>query len=311
MTPARMRAPSRRGHRMDAGTPRLWRRRTVAAVGAIGIALAAGGTLFFPGVASADSSIAPQHWDVTGADVTDWKVPDFTCGIDWTLQGGSGGAGVSNNVEVGGGRGGKVEAHMTVDPGQSFVIRVGGQGGDAANEGANGGKSGAQPSGGNAADEGGAGGGATVVLSDSEPVLVAGGGGGGGGGAGGGARGGNAGLKGTDLRSSVPGGAAGDTSGSDAADMVGRNGTASAGAGGGGYYGGGAGTAVDVDGAMTGSGGGGGRSYAANGLTNVTNGTASARGEGSVDAAFPPCLPDTPVITSAVTNSNGGADVVF
>src|SRR4051812_28219846 len=103
MTPARMRAPSRRGHRMDAGTPRLWRRRTIAAVGTFGIAITAGGTLFFPGVAAAESSIPPAHLDFTGADVTGWKVPEFACGVDWTLQGGSGGAGLTDNLRVSGG----------------------------------------------------------------------------------------------------------------------------------------------------------------------------------------------------------------
>src|SRR3954447_22415726 len=175
---------------MDTGTPGLWRRRSIAAVGTLGIAVAGGG-LFFPGTAAATPPPLSQHWDV--GDDGPWEVPDSICAIDWTVQGGAGGTGTGaeGGPAVLGGKGGLVEASTTVSPGQVFVLGIGARGEDGTADGATGGNSGSgvtMAAGGNstgytdALGAGGAGGGASTVWTGAEPVLVAGGGGGAGGG---------------------------------------------------------------------------------------------------------------------------------
>jgi hypothetical protein len=121
---------------MDAGTPRLWRRRTIAAIGTFGIALTGSGVLF-PGIASA-SVDTDLSWTLqnTTSGGSSYVVPKGVCAIDWTVQGGSGGTGGDA-----GGSGGLVVSRMSgLHENDEFHIRLGGAG-KARSEGGAGGLS--------------------------------------------------------------------------------------------------------------------------------------------------------------------------
>ena len=200
-------------------------------------------------------------------------------------RGGAGGAGLP------GGAGATVTADVSVVPGETLFVEVGGNGTTNGAGGFNGGGAA-----GNAAETGGSGGGASDIrtVARSERVslgsrlIVA--GGGGGGGANGGGVGGAADASGgaSSNTNIVPGGAgtlhAGGAGGAGAygggngaAGTFGQGGAGGSGiaggGGGGGYFGGGGagggGAGTGVWGAATGSGGGGGASYIQPGATGT------------------------------------------
>ena len=233
-------------------------------------------TYYVEGVAQEDT----QTFNYTGS-VQTWTVPQGVTSIEIDAYGGKGGSDDANWAV--GGKGGRVQATMSVTPGQVLNIYVGGKGDNYGNGGYNGG-------GGRAvspAYRSGGGGGATDIRIGgsalSDRVLVAGGGGGyqnrGVGGAGGGltgVAGGQdyitsgyvpSGQGGTQTAGGARGGIVVYTTNKATAGTFGIGGKSDhdyslycytcetwGGAGGGGWYGGG--------GTCNGSGGGGGSSYA-------------------------------------------------
>ncbi|MCU1616003.1 MAG: fibronectin type protein [Frankiales bacterium] len=290
---------------MDSGTSAPWRRRTLAATGVIGIAVAGGG-LLLPGF-SAAATTPTTHFTWTQAETAandQWTVPAGVCFIDWTVQGGSGGAAGGTL----GGFGGKVTQRVPVasDGTAKFTIHVGAAGQGGAGGASAGEAAGAGFAGGTAGTSGGGGGGASAVWygadSTAVPDLVA----GGGGGAGTGSAGGNAGAPGDDVTApALAGGLAGpstpgNTYGADA------TGNAGAGGGGGGYFAGGAGT---TDGSTTGSGGGGGaNSIETPGTAGPAdvNTTLTSAGDGTVAADVIGCMPGAPTLDPATAGTNTG-----
>jgi hypothetical protein len=177
-----------------------------------------------------------------------------------------------------GGPGGRTTFTITVIPGETLTVDVGGQGG-LPTGGSNGGGAGGLANAGTGPGTGGGGGGWSGVSRGATLLVVAGGGGGYGqpnvnGGAGGGTTGvdgsdgvGGFGGGGGTQAAGGGGGTGGGTAGTTgAAGAGGAGGNAmpfengSGGGGGGGYYGGGGGGGDTVDG---GGGGGGGSSYPA------------------------------------------------
>jgi hypothetical protein len=213
-----------------------------------------------------------------------------------------------------GGLGGRALTFLTVLPGQSLQVNVGGAGGDAANAvpGA-GGFNGGGPGGvGLLFDlSGGGGGGASDVRQggtgpDAIAVLAAGGGGSGGVGPAGGAGGdpGEAGLNGSSTvggggAMSQGGGAGGDggpasdatlrgedgSSGTGGAGGGGVNSVIGGGGGGGGRFGGGGGGAAAL-GFGVGAGGGGGQNFAFSGGASETGVDAGNGGNGMVTLTY-------------------------
>ena len=225
-------------------------------------------------------------YDYTGSTQS-FAVPDGITRIEIEAFGGEGGAGGFGAAS--GGDGGSVEATITVTPGGTLSIRVGGAGGDGLFAGGGAGGFNGGGAGGSGSFWGGGGGGASDVRQGGDDVgdrvIVAGGGGGTGanngghgvGGAGGGltggdgtmfAGGGDFGTGGTQGAGGAGGasqGCGGCTSGSAGASGAGGgggNGTGGAGSGGGGggggYFGGGGGGGSTIPG---GGGAGGGSSW--------------------------------------------------
>ena len=267
-------------------------------------------------------------FNYTGSMQT-FVVPPCVNSITVDMSGAEGGGDAS--VFAPGGGGGRVQATLTVVPGQTLTIFIGGQGNLTGTPGYNGGGSGINGSGGT---PGGGGGGASdiriggTLLTDR--VIVAGGGGGGTenggasvGGAGGGLIGGTGGLGGnpwgcTNLTAATGGtqgvGGLGGTSTSCA--WNGSNGTFGVGGntymvyrsagGGGGWYGGG--------GAHNGCSGGGGSSYT-NGLSiGVLHTQGFRTGNGIATITYASSVPPTPgVITgssSVCANATGNYSIV-
>ncbi len=202
---------------------------------------------------------------------------------------GADGTGTGRGV---GGDGGRVTATVSVTPGASLTVRVGGTG-ILSSGGFNGG-------GDSTGVGGGGGGGASSVLNGATPLVIAGAGAGGGAGAGAapavvaGRGGGCNGLSGDPGQGTTTGGggggggtqsaggaggAKGSLTGTDGtagvANLGGNGGSAPAGVlggggGGGGYFGGGGGGGGDA-GVSGGAGGGGGSSFTALGATGVVH----------------------------------------
>ncbi len=262
--------------------------RTASVVGAAGLLV-----VLVPPPAGADS----QTFTADGT----FTVPADVTSITIDAVGGAGG---SCDDDLGG-LGARVQATLSVTPGQEFTVTIGGMGGDftAPTGGANGGGTG---------DDGGGGGGATdlrfggTTLNDR--VLVAGGGGGcidlepggdGGHPTGGDGSGGEPGLGGTQSA----GGEAGNNFTPDGVFGVGGDGDSfRGGAGGGGWYGGGGGGEE--------SGGGGGSSYVAPSFASVSHGSASTRAAGSLTITWPEPAPSTtaPTTTPPTTVVVPGSD---
>jgi len=253
----------------------------------------------------------------TGAAQT-YTVPSGVTAVDVDARGAQGG---SNGSVSFGGAGARVQARLSVTPGQVLNLYVGGAGSTApfapGGAGYNGGGNGGYGSGSRA----GGGGGATDIrvggTALTDRVLVAAGGGGSGapngapGGAGGAATGGNGGGSGGSSpgtgATQVAGGASGGGLG------TGGSGTSIGGGGGGGYYGGGAST--------NSGGGGGGSSWATpTGTTNVTMTAGAQAGDGLLIITPVPAVPapalsannftgTLPLATLGLTPQNGG--IVF
>lgn len=277
-------------------------------------AIAVAGTGFL--LASSSSAIAAttqaQVFEYTGADQT-WTVPAGVTSIDVLAYGASGGNGSATPQNLTarlGGHGALVNAvSLTVAPGDSIRIVVGGQGvsgtGGAGGQGGFGG--GGNGTGGNMS--GGGGGMSAVYRNTSTPLVFAGGGGGGGanvgtgsggaGGAGGAPNGvlgsasanGNAGGGGGTGSSGGTGGTAADNASHDGSNGLllvgGQGGSIGGGGGGGGYFGGGGGSGSS--GGASG-GGGGGSSYAS--IAGATYGTNPDPGDGQVTISW--LAPDAP-----------------
>lgn len=199
-----------------------------------------------------------------------------------------------------GGRGGRVVLTITVTPGETLTVSVGGRGADGDAGGAGGSNGGG--AGNNYGGGGGGGGGGWSGLRGVALLAVAGGGGGGGsspafpdGGAGGGTKGGSGeegvpfGFSGGGGGTQLAGGTRGDAS---IDDEPGKEGTAGAGGdggyyhgggGGGGYFGGGGGGGDMV----SGGGGGGGSSYTIPGATGVAHTQGVQSGDGQVILSWP------------------------
>jgi len=249
------------------------RARRFALSGATAILI--GGGLAAPVGAQA---IGEQVFEFTGEAET-FVVPDDVCRITVDAYGAAGGAGwASEGPDAAGGLGARATGTITVTPGDTLEIVVGGSGGDALGEEPGTGGFGGGGAGGVGADatSGGGGGGASSVRRGDEVLLIAGGGGGGGGySAGGpGGDGGEVGEDGVDGDVEGSGGQAGGNGGAgglsdddgsvggDGAPGVGGTGGSGSldgggGGGGGAMGGGGGGGTVDADG---GGGGGGGSS---------------------------------------------------
>ncbi len=231
-------------------------------------------------------------YNYTGAAQT-WVVPAGLTGIEVDASGAQG-----YNTGVVGGMGGRVQSTVSVTPGETLNIYIGGQGGVSAG-GFNGNTTGTCYRGGGATDIRQSG----TALANR--ILVAGGGGGpgamgttvissGNGGAGGGTTGG-AGTAATGSGGGLPGsGGTSSAGGSPGGTTVYQTGTG--GCGGAGYYGGGggggtsAGTAGSLGtsglggaiggvGAYGGGGGGGGSSYSNGTNTTHTQGYKSGNGQ--------------------------------
>ncbi|RTQ51569.1 tail fiber domain-containing protein [Hymenobacter gummosus] len=218
------------------------------------------------------NTIPSTTFNFTGGPQT-YRVPLGVTKLAVDLAGGAGSTNIVGGTFQEGGRGGRVQATLTVTPGQELTIYVGGNGNYGGNNNNNGG-----------------GGGGTDISIGGTRVLVAGGGGaagqpgrygpgwgtgspgGPGGGTVGGAGAGAAGGQGGTGTGPGAGGANAGlyyTPGNSGAGAIGGSPVslydAVSGGGGGGYYGGGSGGAGYYGAA---SGGGGGSSYAAPGQTS-------------------------------------------
>jgi hypothetical protein len=277
------------------------RRELLKALAATGGAVAASGVLSGQWVKPVvEVGVLPAHAQISGAltfnytgGVQTFVVPPGVTRIRARLFGAQGG--------VLGGLGGEVEAsNITVTPGETLTITVGGQGAD--NGGATGGAGGfgGGGNGGNGDsgfDSGAAGGGGmSAIYAGGTPLIVAGGGGGGGGTLGsahaGGNGGGNLGQAGFGViegggggASNGPGGTGAGTGSNGGAGSGGDGGSdtgimgSGGGGGGGGYFGGGGGSEIGGD---PGGGGGGGASYVMPGATVVINNQGVRPGNGQV-----------------------------
>lgn len=226
-------------------------------------------------------------------NVQSWTVPAGVTSITVDASGASGADGTSPVV---GGNGGRVQATLTVSPGQVLYLYVGGQGGQSSG-GYNGGGASGTRRGGGATDI------RTTLGDASTRILVAGGGGAASSSANGG-DGGNpatAGQNGINFNAIVIyGGGGATTSTAGAAGTGTANGAAGTSAGvgglggnsaggnllcggngGGGYFGGGGGGANNT-GNNKSAGGGGGSSFVSAAATNITYTTGANDGNGSV-----------------------------
>ena len=272
-----------------------------------------------------NSNADTATFSYTGSQQT-WTVPSGVTSITVEGYGAAGGAGESSgSTKSNGGLGGYLKTTISVTPGDTLYINIGGVGESGANIG-NAVSAGGFNGGGDSANShstdrnGGGGGGATDIrtstnLSDRIFVVGAGGGGGGGSASGtnsnGGAGGGTSGENGTDgegSRKGLGGGGGSQSSGGSRgtgnsqdnehgiAGALGVGGDESIsggdanckegnGGGGAGYYGGGSG-GCGYGGGITGGGGGGGSSYTTGTIITNTQGHSSATGNGSLEIEY-------------------------
>ncbi|RAK62665.1 glycine-rich protein [Hymenobacter edaphi] len=254
------------------------------------------------------NTYAPVAFAYTGAPQT-YTVP---AGVTQLRVDMAGAGGIVNGPFYRGGNGGRLQAQLTVTPGEVLTIYVGGMatGYDSGSAGYNGAANG--------------GGGATDIRRGGGAlagrVLVAGGGGGGGqnsaGGCGGGTQACSGASSGSGIGGSAGGGAGGGQTGPAAGGSssinqpgqpgglgVGGAGNTGGGGGGGGYYGGGGG---GYDG-IAGAGGGGGSSFALAGSTTaVVHSPGTQVGNGYVRLG--PLLPAPVLDGSNIVNLRGLGD---
>ena len=261
---------------------------------------------------------APQShtFDYTG-DAQTWVVPAGVTSATFDVWGAQGGDTADEGCEDIGGLGGHTTATITVTPGETITLVVGGRGGSSNTEDADfgfGGFNGGGDAGFTADDEvneptaGGGGGGASDVRTggddEADRVIVAGGGGGVGaaceGANDGGAGSGDSTTGGTGGEGSLPSHGVGGTGGASAAGGVGGafGGTdgvlfqggdggfnsdhiSAGGGGGGGYYGGGGGGAgiYVVEQGGTGGGGGGGGGLCPTTCVSAASGVRAGNGQ--------------------------------
>ena len=261
-----------------------------------------------------------QIFNYTGGNQT-FVVPACVNSITvqaWGAGGASGGGDTYSGSEGGGGA--FSTSVLSVTPGTSLTIIVGGGGvqGGACQAGAgagaggfglgNGG-SGGNPGTSGCSGPGGGGGGGTGIMNGASILIVAGGGGGGGGGGnkGGGSQGGGGGQGGIPGGSSAPDGIlgqSGSTVGLNGSNAGGADG-AGGGGGGGGLVGGGGGHTPPTD--NGGSGGAGGTSLG----TTVNNGNAQTPGNSAALAAVcATCSGGASSAAGAVAGHPGGNGVL-
>lgn len=283
-----------------------------------------------PTVASS-GTVTTVTFTYTG-DAQSFVVPVGVTSLQIVASGADGGYGGQSpgggyKVAAIGGAGARASDTMSVTPGATYVVQVGGMGGNASLGAAGqGGYNGGGPAG--AHEGGGGGGGASsvclaplgMVVSPAECLIVAGGGGGAGGngksGQGGfggaaeqaGSRGEGSGGQGGQPGTASAGGSGGAGDQLAGLALAGRLGTGGAGGegprvsgggGGGGLYGGGGGGAGGQEGeGYAGGGGGGGSSYAPGGVVTY----AGSRGE-TAQVTISYSLPTPP---SGTTGPPGG-----
>jgi len=208
-------------------------------------------SILAPSPVEAQSPVPPgsQTFNFTGA-AQQFIVPAGVTSLTVDAYGAQGG----NALFATGGQGGRITATITVSPGETLTVNVGGQG-QSVSTNATGGYNGGGDGGGTGAAGGG--GGASDVRRGATLLVVAGGGGGAGhnsnnGGAGGGTTGGN-GSSGTGDGGGGGGGTqvgggsggagvwGGTTGGNGSSALGGTGGNGGGGGGGGGYFGGGGG----------------------------------------------------------------------
>ncbi len=222
-------------------------------------------------IALGSTANANTNLTYTGSSQT-YTVPANVYSIKITLYGASG-AGAGGGAL--GGYGGETQGTLTVTPGETLTVVVGGAGS---------GLTGGYGGGGNGYANGAGGGGGSWILNGSTLLAAAGGGGGAayfcGAGAGGGSTGGNGGCSGPAATGGTQsGGGSGQIDGSNGSYLQGGNGGTTysgpgqgSGGGGGGYYGGGGGAS------QYGNSGGGGSAYVPLG-GSTTSGVQSGNGK--------------------------------
>lgn len=285
------------------------------------LALSALGLIALVSTHSTGVGAAPQSESFDEPGSYDWVVPDGVTSVTVDAFGAAGGGINYSTNPVPGGLGGRTIATISVTPGETLQVNVGGEGqtyddGDPALGGANGG--------GDAGSYGaGAGGGASDVRRGGtglgDRVVVAGGGGGGGGdnacepapgGAGGGdaptAGGPSGGAGGGQPGGSGAGGAGGTAGIGGAAGSAGTAGVGGSGApspggpgggGGGGWFGGGGGGGTG-DPFQDGAAGGGGSAFVVEGATGVSYENGTRAGDGLVVLTW-----EVPATTTTTTTS--------
>jgi hypothetical protein len=158
----------------------IWR----TAVAASAALLAAVGGLVLVGASPASAAVA-GHILFPVAGTTSWTVPAGVTTAVFRLDGGSGGSETTyQGKTTDGGKGGQVSGVLTVTPGQTYTIGIGGQGGSVQGfynsvVGGGAGGAGGGGDGGSGDDPGAGGGGASQVSLDNTLLFAAAGGGGG------------------------------------------------------------------------------------------------------------------------------------
>ncbi len=250
-------------------------------------------------VTAAPAAVTTTTFSFTGAEQT-FTVPTGITSIDVDLSGAEGGTGTDGGVA---GLGGRVQTTISVTPGETLFIRVGGQGGngDNAPTGGAAGFNGGAAGGASQTNGGGGGGGASDVRqggnATANRIVVAGGGGGAGGGTTGAtgttpAGGGGGGGGGTQVAGGAGGaigGACGGNCNVGTAGSLENGGAGRSKAGGFGSEGGGGGGGGGETDAIGGGGGGGGSSFATG--TIHTQGCATCTGNGTVIFTYGPGPP--------------------
>lgn len=230
----------------------------------------------------------------TGAQQT-WTVP---VGVTEVMIDVVGGGGATNSGITTAGKGARVETTLTVTPGQTLYLYVGGAGSESTGGWNGGGNGGINSFGSYPHAHGGGGGGASDIriggTAYTDRVVVAGGGGGGGGespwGTRSGGAGGHAGELGSGAVGGIPGygngagGGATENSGVAGNGAGGGQGGAGAGGGGGWAAGGRGDWTAAWDGSSSGPGGGGGSSHSDG--TNTTFTTGHNAGSGSITLVY-------------------------
>ncbi|MDN5275385.1 MAG: hypothetical protein JWN33_34 [Candidatus Saccharibacteria bacterium] len=233
-----------------------------------GAAVATGGYLYQAG----GTTFNGQTFTSQGANA--YTVPAGVTSLTFKAWGaGGGGGGGAATTGGGGGGGGYVQSTITVTPGETLTIYVGG-----------GGIGGSHNALGTLAGGGGGGGGLTSVYRGSNPLLIASGGGGGGGsregvaGGAGGAGGGTSGIAGTGIGTNG-GGGGGGTASAGGAGGTNSNTAGNSGSAGASLLGGDGGDGRSVQGA-DGSGAAGGAASGGNGGAPNLNITRAGGGGG-------------------------------